>query len=327
MTHPGGSDSAMTERSTPDPEEFVLDLEFQYVERTPARKAKAHLKKRKGKKRTRWLRRLLRHHSEFPDGVVEEADTYRRDQFDFLLSFYGLLEVASMMRLVPEELPKKIGQTAREALHDPWIKRYYEVNYPLLLPKLLRWRLDGFDEVADVVALPRQTFEVFERFRLLSRNMDFDDNSSGKNVERFLWLLDGGVVDDDEDIDSLLAIVADPDRYARRIIKPVKKGGRSDLDQALIGFGIFLAFAVEFDAFLDALKEYRQLQSALWHHHGYWFRAFHSLAGGEVRSVIRQVVDTKAKRYEPLRGAGGQALAALGRLCSGRYEYQLGEFM
>src|SRR5688572_4551508 len=73
----------------------------------------------------------LRHHSRYP--VQLEREIQLRDDFDDLLSFYSLIEISSLLQLIPR-LPDELNARWLLDLDHPDLRAYYEEHYPLRLP-------------------------------------------------------------------------------------------------------------------------------------------------------------------------------------------------
>jgi hypothetical protein len=206
------------------------------------------------------LAHILRHHDE-SDGHIGWRDTYLRDGYDYLLSYYALMEIASLLRLVPHPLPAQFRGTALRQLSHPAVKKYYERNYPLLLPTMLRYRLEGrWNE--RLKATPREA-ALFSLFLQVSLPIDFD-----RNVETFLWFLDGGWRAG-YDIDDVVAALKSFQKYVKHVSKTRRP---SSGDRAVQGMNTYLDLCRQLLSVLEH-TERPLLQSAFWHWHGYWLGA------------------------------------------------------
>src|SRR5213594_2451024 len=72
-------------------------LEREYFRRTSASIAFANFAKWSDDR----LRCVLRHHDETEEGI-SDSETWWRDEFDYLLAFYGIVEIAVMIGFVAE---------------------------------------------------------------------------------------------------------------------------------------------------------------------------------------------------------------------------------
>jgi hypothetical protein len=119
------------------------DLEQAFFFDTPAHRAVALLdKQHAGEITTPNLFKLLRHHDE-PPRWISDKETRRRDAFDYLLEYYGILEIASLIAYVPASIPTKLKLSAKRNLGVPALRKYYNKKYPQLLPQLFRLRVLG----------------------------------------------------------------------------------------------------------------------------------------------------------------------------------------
>ncbi|MDQ6892329.1 MAG: hypothetical protein M3167_06575 [Acidobacteriota bacterium] len=291
----------------------MRDLEYQYVERTPGIGA---IRRLENPPKTPALATLLRHHDE-TSGGISDAQTYQRDEFDYLIAFYGLVELACILGVIEGRLPAVFKKRALKHLTNSAVQKYYEVNYPLVLPQLLVRRLDGRSDLR--ARCSRSIgWGAFERVRLLGYQIDTSD----EEMDRFLWLLDGGSIGR-YDINDWLEIFDRPKELVRRLTR--KEDDRDFLDDALAGFGRFLHFARGMVRLLEDVDD-RIAQSALWHQHGYWFNAFDGHVGQKVRSVLPLIADRVAT-HRGVRAAktNDETLQAIGMLCSGRFAWRLRE--
>jgi hypothetical protein len=72
---------------------------------------------------------------------VSDEETYYRDSFDLLLEFYSLVELGIRSGVFQDPLPNSFVALAENHLSDPALRAYYSSCYPLLLPRLLRLRI------------------------------------------------------------------------------------------------------------------------------------------------------------------------------------------
>jgi hypothetical protein len=305
----------------PSEPSLLSDLTHHYLKRTPAVVGAALIDDRKNAKR---LKRLLRHHDE---GLVSNEDTYRRDAIDYLLAYYGIVEMACFFGLLTEEdLVDEFRRATIRRLEQPWLRRYYEVNYPLLLPQMLLHRLrDRSALQADIEDLDAD--ELFDDVRQVGVLFDTGD----KEVDAFLWMLDGGEKGG-KNITDLLALLESPRQLKAALASlqrdaPRRKGGHRKphlrgLDLALSGLLDFLEFASSYDSILQRLAQSAVAQSVVWHHHGYWFKALaYSAGAGLGNALLNLSVSGQLDGPEDVAGIS----VALTRLMSGRYAYTLEE--
>src|SRR5262249_21401592 len=156
-----------------------------------------------------------------------------------------------LVRELPDPLPPDLAAEAREHVSHKAVRRYYEVNYPLLLPQLFLLRLEGRNDAHQRGDREKRS-DVFEEFLRLVRPSNGDDD-----VEQFQWYLEYGVRGG-YCSDNTLAVIRDQKRFKKRFNKPV--GKRDDLDMSLRGFSKFLDFCLQFDALLRQSADLPLLQ-------------------------------------------------------------------
>ena len=125
---------------------------------------------------------LLRFHVHHP--IIKQSEIQFRDNVDFLLKFYSLIEIAIMTDHIPSSLPDKLKAEIIEVLGNEFVKRYYDDYYKITLPALLFKVV-----VSEKIQVPVGTSKEFVALLLLDKSID-------KDVENFLWLLDSGYFGD-----------------------------------------------------------------------------------------------------------------------------------
>jgi hypothetical protein len=202
----------------------------------------------------------------------------RRDELDYLLRYYSILELAAATGLVPR-LPAPVKQQALAVLQQPSVQRYYQHYYPLLLPQLFLnrlkgrpWRAQGTDEGS------------------LSKFIVIDSLRQTREVELFLWFLDDGY-ENGYGLADVFEVVKNGRRLAQTIARDPEESSSGDL--AVIGFLEFLSFSRELKAFLDGLED-PLLRSAFWHFHGYWYDQI----GGQVLGVLTAGIESLRRHVE-----------------------------
>jgi hypothetical protein len=255
------------------------DLNLRYLEKEwlsgqPAERA---LRRMRGLSDKR-LAVLLRHHDETEEGI-NDRDTWIRDDFDFLLGFYSIIEIAVMVGFV-RKLPDAFSKKHLPVLNHPALRRYYEWNYPLDLPRRLRERI-----LFDVGYHAREGtlgHAFFYEFLELTKAIERD-----KDMESFLWCLDGGYREDKKgasDLDAVMRELGKSNRLAEATqLSPKKRG---ELDRALNGFCKFIQFCECFDSLIQRLKEEPELAEAMWLAHGYWFRQLETDMGSNLKDAV-----------------------------------------
>jgi hypothetical protein len=294
--------------------EILEDLHYQYVVRTPAAEAVRRYDALAAGGDLGALEKLLRHHSDYRGGTVPDRKTRRRDEYDYLLSFYSLLSVAVLLGATTIEHIKVVVPQARLHLNDPAIRRYCELHYPTLGPQLLRLQLAGRVRAADTL----EYHHGLEQLRRICESGDGIDRDEW-TFDRFLWLVDDGIVDwdseDGTDLQDLVKLLHNPDKLLRATA--AHPDDRSDLANAAIGFGKFMKFAINFDQLLREFEELRIVQSAVWHHHGYWFTQLKKYPA----NLLTERTLLQGRDAPSSDSVGLMAADAIERLCSGRCEW------
>lgn len=238
----------------------LADLEQQYLRGERTATAVDLLRRSLAPREERALAWLLRHHDE---GDVTDPETRQRDSFDDLLAAYGLLEIASIVRFVPGTVRPSLRGEALAHLSHPALKRYYETNYPLLLPRLYRMRLEGagsWDQPGDEA----QLHGLFSRFLGLVNRLDADEE-----VGTFLWFVDSGSIGP-ADLQSTRRMLGNAERTMKALLTPAED--RTVVEKSVCGAESFLGFCGELDDLLTEAEAFPVFQAAMWHFHAYWFR-------------------------------------------------------
>src|SRR5258708_15233149 len=118
----------------------LRELERRYLYASDAKEAVALLDGSTSPDNDTKIRELLRHHSQKP--ITSKKELRLRQAFDELLGFYSLVEVGCLAGFLEAVLPDYFATRAREHLSSAAVQKYYEQNYPLLLPRLLRKRAE-----------------------------------------------------------------------------------------------------------------------------------------------------------------------------------------
>jgi hypothetical protein len=255
------------------------DLQEQYCDRGRAARAVKMLRDARAGKKTPDLAYLLRHHDE---ETVSDAETYQRDSFDFLLAYYSVLEIACQIRYVASTFPEAFREEALDNLSRDAVKRYYETNYPILLPRLFRLRLEGTLSLYEKDE-GQATHPLFLRFLGIVNRVREDDE-----IELFQWFLDSGWTDG-YGIDDTLRILEKPERTMKALMKNPAK--RTIPEQSVSGAQKFLVFCGEFDGLLEEARQFPLFQSAMWTYYSYWF----DLIGQKVGRRLGHILDSFIK--------------------------------
>ncbi len=254
------------------------DLEQQYLRRDETSEALALLRRSRSPGKGIDLTWLLRHHDE---GDVTDPETRKRDSFDHLLAAYGLLEIASIIRFVPGDVPIAFREEALGQLSHPAVKKYYETNYPLLLPSLYRKRLAG-EASEDQPGDQTQLHGLFSRFLGLVNRLDADEE-----VETFLWFVDSGSIGS-ANLGTTKRLLRNHDRTMKVLLKRAED--RTAAEDSVCGAESFLRFCAELDALLAEAEDFPVFQAAMWNFYAYWFR----LIGRDLGDALVGILDTLA---------------------------------
>ena len=270
------------------------------------------------------LENLLRHHEE---KEISDGETWTRDDFDFLIAFFAMVEVARLSRFVSDRLPPTHLRQARMVLATPAVRTYYEDNYPLFLPQAHLLFAEG-NRISPDEGVAPEGARLFARFFALSQPLEMGDS-----LETILWFLDGGARDG-YDIDDVLEVIASPRDFVEYVsdrADDYEDDELGTLAAAVQGLVEFLRFIPTFHRLLEDAEPYPMLQSAFWHYHGYWFQQLSLYAGTNVRLAIDALVEwegggkhrRRLRREDRIRRvAFEQQLTALS---SGRYRWRLVE--
>jgi len=224
------------------------------------------------------LQTLLRNHID--SSIDSYLEVEERDNIDFLIDYFSILEIGLIADYFPNPLPHKAVKEIDFILNNEFVKRYFTEYYPLALPQLLLKQVSR------------------------SRNEKHFHHDSLKNstalVDRFLML--NQVVKNDEDIDQLLWFLDDgwtagfsiSDFWNvlsdRNIIKyKLDSVNKHPLNSALWGFIKYIQFLSDFADLLRDSKEDAVLQSAFWHHQSYWFEHMKERIGEIINIGIKNI--------------------------------------
>jgi hypothetical protein len=265
------------------------------------------------------LSTLLRHHEE---RVITVEETWLRDDFDYLLAFYSVLEIAALIEFIKVNSASDVFETVEHILNYKPIKKYYRKYYRLALPQLFLKRLHGEFSVHEH---NERSFSIFYSFLPLVKLIERDPD-----LETFLWFLDGGWRGKYNYTD-----VANMFRKPKKFLECFSAKRPSHLGKGVRGFVKFVHFCSEFDCLLQDSSDVPWLQAEMFAYHSYWFVQCSSKLGKR----IYQGIDTL---NESVLGAENTAIgattnedlydrrrfnqttrAAIGRLLSGIYSKKL----
>lgn len=246
------------------------DLHRDFCEGTGAQSAWKQLLKGKDESA---LRHWLRHHAD--EGVDDPKEIDFRENVDDLLEFFGLLEIGLHIGYLDESTAPAYWPEVVDVLNRPSVKTYYEMHYPLELPKLLRKRLTHERRYRRVAAPPNLFIEFQTVINRLNRDPD---------LWRFLSFMDSFYFGDLA-FDDVLEALEDPAVVAQYMLD--RRPG--PMGEALRGFDKMLAFIIAFDEITIRARNWATFESRLWHFSGYWFRQMRRNFGGDLRKSIKVI--------------------------------------
>lgn len=208
---------------------------------------------------TQSLQKLLRNHYVEPiDSILEVK---QRDDIDFLIDYYSILEIGLIANYFPNPLPPNVENEIKHILNDDFVKRYYTKHYPISLPQLiLRQVIENEGQRYFDHHTTHNSATLFERFLILNHYVKND-----KDIDQFLWFLDDGW--DHGYAISDLWNVLDNDQI---LIHKLRSTKNHPLNSALWGFIKYTQFLTDFADLIKDSEEDKLLQSAFWHHQSYW---------------------------------------------------------
>ncbi len=221
------------------------------------------------------LAHLLRDHRE--EGVAG-IEVQQRDHFDDLLTYYSIRELAAIRGYLPLVSDDPL-QDALEVLGHPSVVRYYEKNYPLLLPRLLRRRLCGDWKYVSPQS-PRIQVVVEEML------IQFVASEKDAAVQQFLWYLDDGWTGHRSLADVIETGLADPEQVAKLLY--LRRRNTASDEDGVVGFTRFVSTCVRYDQLMRTAND-SVVSSAMWHLNAYWYRILRSRLLPIVRKAQRAV--------------------------------------
>jgi hypothetical protein len=251
--------------------------------------------------KTGYLRDLLRHHEE---KAITDEETWLRDEVDYLLSFYSILEIAALLGLI-EVTKSDFFRNIQRILAHPDIVKYYSVNYKLLLPQLFLTRLNGANVSNE--KLNEETICFFYEFLPLVTVIEKDSD-----VEAFLWFMDGGERGG-YDYEDIIQTFTNLEDFAKCLSKT---RGKNPLDKSVQGFAKFIRFCIEFDSLLNASSDYPKLQAEMFGYHSYWFIQCSKRLGRNFAKCVEIIDDMGGQMRE-------ETLPVMKRLLGGKYGHYL----
>lgn len=207
------------------------------------------------------LQTLLRDHAE--RSVNDLIEIRKRDDFDDLLSFCGLVELASLSGFGPSCPSGGIIDELAVLLRLEAASRFYQQYYPVLLPQLFLQRVDGRRQVVEKDSDAASS--LFLRFISLTEPIVND-----RDVRRFTRLLDDFTLRGGYRREDLFATLDDLGVFMDHITRDSKDA--DSLSSACRGFLVFARFGVDFIRLLEDSASCPRLRAGMWEFHSYWFK-------------------------------------------------------
>jgi hypothetical protein len=234
---------------------------------------------------------LLRNHRVEGQSVRDLVEVDLRGGADYLLGYYSILEIASLIRYVEGTPPD--GRDILPILRDEAMVRYYDEYYPVLLPKLFRERLSGsWSRQFDPSAENSLAFWRFQGF--VARNRTNDD------LNLLFSFLDGFAVKGPDGSPLSLESVAEefgrPEQLLATLLR--EPAHQSTSDRVINGLREFFEFAKEFDSLL-ATVENEWLRSEMWLFYDYYFRSLRTQLGRQLDAVATKIRAVNERADDP----------------------------
>jgi hypothetical protein len=224
------------------------------------------------------LKILLRDHK--VDTINSFLEVKERDNIDFLIDYFSILEIGLISGYLPNPLPRKTENEAKYLLTNEFLNKYFTKHYPLLLPQLLVKQITKYTgEQYFNKSYSANSFAIYDRFLIL-RQFIKDD----KDIDQFLWFLDDGYTAG-YTISDFWNVLADQNLIEYKL----GRSNRHPLNSALWGFIKYVQFLSDFASLLKDAKEDSLLQAALWHHQSYWFENLKERVGDIINIGIKNI--------------------------------------
>ena len=262
-------------------QEFNLDIiSNQYRKKGAAAKAYKSLSFLINSNDTRNLKNILRNHKDEP--IWENYLVIERDNIDFLIDYYSILEIGIIANYFPNNLPSSLKNEVKNILGNEYVSRYYSTHYPLILPQLLLKQISYYNDQVDFDTSTQTQGNLFEKFLVLNQTIKSDSD-----VAQFLWFLDDGGTDG-FGIHDLLNVLSSKETLRYKI-------GRSNshpLNSSLFGFIKYIQFLKDYADLLRQTSDFRLLQSSFWHYQSYWFDHMKEQLGDIIKVALHNIRNT-----------------------------------
>lgn len=214
------------------------------------------------------LRWTLRDHSFEKNQPIYYSETLKRDAVDDLLSYYGVLEIAIILGVIPKDLNGRLQTQIQFYLGHVDVKRYYTKAYEIFLPTgLYRRMLRAEVNVTGQEQGDEASANIMSLMAFLSLSEEIYED---KEVSKFLWLLDDGIDEQGNNIEDIVAVFETPTSL-EKILR--KKKATTDLEREVRGFLKFVNLSISLRDFLESYSSKPIIQSAFYHYHRYWYKS------------------------------------------------------
>jgi len=262
-------------------QKFNLDIiSKQYRRKGAAAKAFKSLSVLISSNDTRNLENILRDQKDEP--IWENYLVDERDNIDFLIDYYSILEIGIIANYFPYNLPSKLKEEVNNILGNDYVSKYYSKYYPLILPQLLLKHISFSNVHSSIDASTPIQSNLFEKFLVLNQTIKSDGD-----VDQFLWFLDGGITEG-YSINYLLNVLSNRETIRYKL-------GRSNthpLNSSLFGFIKYIQFIKDYADLLRQTSEFKLLQSSFWHYQSYWFDHMKVQLGDIIKVALNNIRKT-----------------------------------
>lgn len=262
-------------------QEFNLDIiSNQYRRKGAAAKAFKTLSGLISSNDTRNLENILRDHKDEPirgNYLINE-----RDNIDFLIDYYSILEIGIIANYFPPNLPSTLRNEVENILGNEYVRKYYSEYYPLVLPQLLLKHISFSNEQGGNDASTKPQGNLFEKFLVLNQTIKSDSD-----VDQFLWFLDDGITDG-YTIHDLWNVLSN----RKTIEYKITRNNIHPLNSALFGFIKYIQFLNDYADLLREASEFKLLQSSFWHYQSYWFDHMKEQIGDIIKVALSNIRKT-----------------------------------
>ncbi len=262
-------------------QEFNLEIiSNQYRRKGAASKAYQNLSSLISKNDTRTLKNILRDHKYEP--IWENHLVHERDNIDFLIDYYSILEIGIIANYFPNNLPPSLKNEVEKILGNEYVRRYYSKYYPLILPQLLLKNISSPKDQTTNDDLTKIQSNLFEKFLVLNQTIKSD-----KDVDQFLWFLDDGITQA-YSIHDLWDVLSNRETIRHKL----SRSNAHPLNSSLFGFIKYIQFLNDYADLLRQASEFKLLQSAFWHYQSYWFDHMKEQLGDIIEVALNNIERT-----------------------------------